>query len=256
MLGIILFLVLAAPLFSGRDPLAMDSSSQLLPPGTSRALGTDPFGRDILSRLLWGGRRTLGVAGAALFLTVGLGLLLGLLAGFYGGILDEVIMRAMDVMLAFPGLLLILGLVAVLGAGSKTLAMAVGLAGVPVYGRVVRSAVLSVRSEAFVEAARSVGCRNRRILARHILPNILGSTIAFAAVQFGWAILNSSALSFLGLGETPTVPEWGAMLNLGRGYLRSAPWVSTVPGLAIALTVLAVNILGDALQRFADPTQR
>ena len=254
MLGIILFLVLGAPLFSGRDPLAMDSSSQLLPPGTTHALGTDPFGRDILSRLLWGGRRTLGVAGAALFLTVGLGLLLGLLAGFYGGILDEVIMRAMDVMLAFPGLLLILGLVAVLGAGSKTLAMAVGLAGVPVYGRVVRSAVLSVRSEAFVEAARSVGCRNRRILSRHILPNILGSIIAFAAVQFGWAILNSSALSFLGLGESPTVPEWGAMLNLGRGYLRSAPWVSTVPGLAIAVTVLAVNILGDALQRFADPT--
>ena len=256
MLGIILFLVLGAPLFSGRDPLAMDSSSQLLPPGATHWLGTDPFGRDILSRLLWGGRRTLGVAGAALFITVGVGLLLGLLAGFYGGILDETVMRAMDVMLAFPGLLLILGLVAVLGAGSKTLAVAVGLAGVPVYARVVRSAVLSVRSEEFVEAAQSVGCRNRRILTRHILPNTLGSIIAFATVQFGWAILNSSALSFLGLGESPSVPEWGAMLNLGRGYLRSAPWVSTVPGIAIALTVLAVNILGDALQRFADPTQR
>jgi len=256
MLGIILFLVLAAPLFSGRDPLAMDSSSQLLPPDATHWLGTDPFGRDILSRLLWGGRWTLGVAGAALFITVGGGLVLGLLAGFYGGLLDEMVMRAMDVMLAFPGLLLILGLVAVLGAGSETLAVAVGLAGVPVYARVVRSAVLSVRSEGFVVAARAVGCRNRRILTRHILPNTLGSIIAFAAVQFGWAILNSSALSFLGLGESPTVPEWGAMLNLGRGYLRSAPWVSTVPGLAIALTVLAVNILGDALQRFADPTQR
>jgi len=251
----VLFLVLGAPLITPHDPLAMDPASQLAPPGPGRWLGTDPFGRDILSRLLWGGRRTLGVAGVAVLITVGAGLLLGLSAGFYGGATDEWIMRIMDVMLAFPGLLLILGLVAVLGSGSRTLAVAVGLAGAPVFSRVVRSAVLSVRGELYVEAAQAVGCRNGRIITRHILPNILGSVIAFAPVQFGWAILNASALSFLGLGESPSLPEWGAMLNLGRGYLRGALWVSVAPGLAITLTVLSVNVLGDALQQLFDPTQ-
>ena len=234
----------------------MDNASQLLPPGRGHWLGTDPFGRDILSRLLWGGRRTLGVAGAAVLITVSAGLLLGLLAGFYGAMVGEVIMRIMDVMLAFPGLLLILGFVALLGAGSTTLAIAVGLTGVPVFSRVVRSAVLSVRGELYLEAAQAIGCRNGRVILRHILPNTMGTITTFATVQFGWAILSTSAMSFLGLGESPSIPEWGAMLNLGRGYLRGAPWVSAAPGLAITLTVLLVNILGDALQQLFDPTQR
>ncbi len=255
-LGIIIMLILGVPLLDRFDPMEMDAHSQLRPPGREHCLGTDPFGRDLLSRLLWGGRLTLGVAGAALLITVCAGLLLGLLAGFYAGLADEVIMRVMDVMLSFPGLLLILVFVAMLGAGAKTLAIAVGLAGAPAFSRVVRSAVLSVREELYVEAARAVGCRNGRIILRHILPNILGPVIAFATVQFGWAILNTSAMSFLGLGESPSVPEWGAMLNLGRGYLRGAPWVSAVPGLAITITVIAVNILGDALQQLFDPTQR
>jgi len=255
-LGIIIMLILGVPLLDRFDPMEMDAHSQLRPPGREHCLGTDPFGRDLLSRLLWGGRLTLGVAGAAVLITVCAGLLLGLLAGFYAGLADEVIMRGMDVMLSFPGLLLILVFVAMLGAGARTLAIAVGLAGVPAFSRVVRSAVLSVREELYVEAARAVGCRNGRIILRHILPNILGPVIAFATVQFGWAILNTSAMSFLGLGESPSVPEWGAMLNLGRGYLRGAPWVSAVPGLAITTTVIAVNILGDALQQLFDPTQR
>jgi peptide/nickel transport system permease protein len=189
-------------------------------------------------------------------ITVGAGLPLGLLAGSVGGAVDEAIMRAMDVLLAFPGLLLILGLVAVLGAGSRSLAVAVGVAGVPTFGRLVRSAVLSVRDEPYVEAARAVGCRPGRIIARHILPNVLGPVIAFATVQFGWAILNASTTSFLGLGESPSIPEWGTMLNLGRGYLRIAPWVSAAPGLAITVTVLAANLLGDGLQRLFDPVLR
>ena len=255
-LGLILPLLLLAPTVAGHDPLQMDAAHQLVPPGRAHWLGTDPFGRDMTSRLLWGGRLTLGVAAAAVLISAGAGLVLGLLAGFYGGLVDELIMRVVDVMLAFPGLLLILVFVAVLGAGSRTLAVAVGIAGVPAYGRVVRSAVLSVRGELYVEAARAVGCRSGRIIVRHILPNVLGAITAFATVQFGWAILNASAMSFLGLGESPTIPEWGAMLNLGRGYLRNAPWVSAAPGLAITLVVVAVNLLGDALQQLVDPTGR
>jgi len=256
LLALIVLLVVFAPFLQRHDPMEMKPSQQLHPPSSGHWLGTDPFGRDVWSRLLWGGRLTLGVAGAAVLITVCIGLLLGLLAGFYVGLIDELIMRVMDVMLAFPGLLLILVFVAMLGAGSKTLAVAVGLAGAPAFSRVVRSAVLSVRGEVYVDAARSVGCRNGRIILRHILPNVLGPIIAFATVQFGWAILNASAMSFLGLGETPSVPEWGAMLNLGRGYLRNAPWVSAAPGLAITFTVLTVNLLGDSLQEFFDPTQR
>jgi peptide/nickel transport system permease protein len=254
LLAVIVLLLLAAPWVTRHDPLDMDPANQLMAPGSTHWLGTDPFGRDLWSRLLFGGRRTLLVAGAALAITVTGGLILGLVTGFYGGLLDEAVMRVVDVMLSFPGLLLILVFVAMLGAGSRTLAIAVGVAGVPPFTRVVRSAVLAVRSEPYIEAAQSLGGSNLRIILRHILPNALGSIIAFATVQFGWAILNASAMSFLGLGESPSIPEWGAMLNLGRGYLRDAPWASAAPGLAITLTVLAVNVLGDALQKVFDPT--
>jgi peptide/nickel transport system permease protein len=253
LLAVIVLLLLVAPWVTRHDPLAMDPANQLMAPGSAHWLGTDPFGRDLWSRLLFGGRRTLLVAGAALAITVTGGLILGLVTGFYGGLLDELVMRVVDVMLSFPGLLLILVFVAMLGAGSRTLAIAVGVAGVPAFTRVVRSAVLAVRSEPYIEAAQSLGGSSARIILRHVLPNALGSIIAFATVQFGWAILNASAMSFLGLGESPSIPEWGAMLNLGRGYLRDAPWASAAPGLAITLTVLAVNVLGDALQKIFDP---
>jgi ABC-type dipeptide/oligopeptide/nickel transport system permease subunit len=255
LLGAIVLLLLLAPWVTQYDPLTMDPGAQLAAPGPTHWLGTDPFGRDIWSRLLFGGRRTLLVAATALVITVGAGMILGLATGFYGGLLDELVMRVVDVMLSFPGLLLILVFVAMLGAGSRTLAVAVGVAGVPAFTRVVRSAVLAVRSEPYIEAAQSIGGSSVRIILRHIFPNALGSIIAFATVQFGWAILNASAMSFLGLGESPSVPEWGAMLNLGRGFLRDAPWASAAPGLAITLTVLAVNVLGDALQKAFDPTR-
>lgn len=246
--------LLLAPWVTHHDPQVMDTANPLAAPSSDHWLGTDPFGRDLWSRLVFGGRRTVLVAGAALAITVCGGMLLGLLTGFYGGLIDELTMRVVDVMLAFPALLLILVFVAMLGAGSRTLAVAVGVAGVPVFTRVVRSSVLAVRSEPYIEAAQSLGASNLRIIVRHALPNALGPIIAFVTVQFGWAILNASAMSFLGLGESPSIPEWGAMLNLGRGYLRDAPWASAVPGLAITLTVLAVNVLGDALQEVFDPT--
>jgi ABC-type dipeptide/oligopeptide/nickel transport system permease subunit len=253
LLAVIGLLVVLAPWATRYDPQAMEPGNQLAAPSSAHWLGTDPFGRDVWSRVLFGGRRTLLVAGAALAITVGGGLVLGLLTGYYGGLLDELVMRVVDVMLSFPGILLILVFVAMLGAGSRTLAVAVGVAGVPVFSRVVRSAVLVVRSEPYIEAAQSLGASHTRIMLRHILPNALGAIIAFSSVQFGWAILNASAMSFLGLGESPSIPEWGAMLNLGRGYLRDAPWASAAPGLAITLTVLAINVLGDALQKVFDP---
>jgi ABC-type dipeptide/oligopeptide/nickel transport system permease subunit len=254
LLGVIVLLLMLAPWVTHHDPLEMDPTDQLTAPNSNHWLGTDPFGRDLWSRLLFGGRRTLLVAAAALAITVIGGLILGVATGFYGGLVDELTMRVVDVMLSFPGLLLILVFVAMLGAGLRTLAVAVGVAGVPAFTRVVRSAVLAVRSEPYIEAAQSLGGSSARIIIRHILPNALGSIIAFATVQFGWSILNASAMSFLGLGESPSVPEWGAMLNLGRGYLRDAPWASAAPGFAITLTVLAMNVLGDALQKVFDPT--
>jgi len=255
-LALIVLLAGLAPWIGLPDPLAMSPPDRLQPPGAQHLLGTDPFGRDLASRLVWGSRRTLAAAAVAVLITLGGGLPLGLLAGYHRGWIDELIVRVVDVLLAFPGVLMILGLVALLGPGSRTVALAVGITGVPVMTRVVRSAVLSVREEAFVEAARSVGCRAGRVVVRHLLPNVAGPVIAFTAVQFGWAMLNATAVSFLGLGESPAVPEWGTMLNLGRGYLRSAPWASAVPGLAITVTVLCVNLLSDTLQDRWNPPGR
>jgi ABC-type dipeptide/oligopeptide/nickel transport system permease subunit len=211
-------------------------------------LGTDLLGRDVLTRLLWGARWTLGMGLGALAVTMGLGLPTGLVAGTFGGWIDPVLMRLVDALLAFPGFLLAMAAVAVLGPGMGSVAMAVGLAAAPVYARVARSAALEVRAQPYVEAARAVGCSEWRVLVRHILPNAAAPLVAFAATQLGWVLLNGAALNFLGLGAPPGTPEWGAMLAEGRGYLRDAPWVSAFPGLALTLTVLAANLVGDGLQ--------
>jgi ABC-type dipeptide/oligopeptide/nickel transport system permease subunit len=238
---------LAAPLLAPAGPLAADTSRALSPPGPGGLLGTDLLGRDVLTRLLWGGRWTLGIGLAGLAIAVGFGLPAGLVAGFFGGWREAALMRLADALLAFPGLLLAMTAVAVLGPGEGAVAVAVGLAAAPAYARVARSAVLEVRVQPYVEAARAIGCSQWRILAHHILPNAAASLVAFAAVQLGWVLLNGAALTFLGLGAPPGAPEWGAMLAEGRGYLRDAPWVSVVPGLALTLTVLAANLVGDGL---------
>jgi peptide/nickel transport system permease protein len=250
------FVVLAAPLLTPHDPLTMSPVQQLLPPSKDHPAGTDLFGRDVLSRILYAGRLSLGIGLLAVLIAVIPGTVMGLLAGFFGKWVDRVISWTVDVMLSFPSILLALAIVAGLGTGAGNVVVAVGIASIPHYARLVRGQVLSVSRKPYVRAAVTVGCTNQRILLRHILPNVVGSIIVLATLDVGWALLNASALSFLGLGVQPPTPEWGAMLNEGRGYLRDAPWVTMAPGLAIALTVLAVNLLGDALQDAWDPRRR
>lgn len=237
-----------APLVAPTGPMATDTSSALLPPALGRPMGTDLLGRDMLTRLLWGSRWTLGMGLTALFMTVGLGLPVGLIAGFFGGWVEAALMRLVDAMLAFPGLLLAMATVALLEPGAGSVAVAVGLAAAPAYARVARSAVLEVRAQPYVEAARAVGGGPWHILVRHVLPNAAAPLVAFATTQLGWVLLNGAALNFLGLGAPPGTPEWGAMIAEGRGYLRDAPWISSFPGLALTLTVLAANLVGDGLQ--------
>lgn len=242
-----------SPLLAPEGPLTADTTRSLLPPGTGSLLGTDLLGREISTRLLWGGRWTLGMGFLGLTIAVGLGLPAGLAAGFLGGRIESVTMQLMDALLAFPGLLLAMAVVAVLGPGLVSVAIAVGLAAAPAYARVARSAALEVRTQPYVEAVRALGGSAWRTLIHHILPNAAAPLAAFAATQLGWVLLNSAALNFLGLGAPLGVPEWGAMLDEGQGYLRDAPWVSAFPGVALTLTVLAANLLGDSLQKSLQP---
>lgn len=242
-----------APLLAPKGPLAAETTRSLLPPGPGNLLGTDLFGRDMLTRLLWGGRWTLGMGLLGLTVAIGLGLPTGLAAGYFGGRVESVTMRLVDALLAFPGLLLAMAVVAVLGPRLGSVSVAVGLSAAPAYARAARSAALEVRTQPYVEAARALGGNEWRTIARHILPNIATSLLAFAVTQLGWILLNGAALNFLGLGAPLGTPEWGAMLNEGRGYLRDAPWLSAFPGLALTLTVLAANLLGDSLQEALQP---
>ncbi len=242
-----------APSLAPHGAVAADTDRGLQPPGMGGPLGTDLLGRDVLARLLWGGRWTLGMGALALAVDVGLGLPLGLVAGTLGGWVEAALMRLVDALLAFPGLLLAMAVVALLGAGTGSVAVAVGLATAPAYARVARSAAREVRAQPYVDAARAVGCTPWRILVRHVLPNAAGPLVAFAATQLGWVLLNGAALNFLGLGVRPGIPEWGAMLAEGRAYLRDGPWVSTFPGLVLTLTVLAANVVGDGLQEALRP---
>jgi peptide/nickel transport system permease protein len=232
-------------------PVAADPARALLPPGTETILGTDFLGREIWVRLVWGARLTLAVGVGALALAVGLGLPLGLVAGSLGGWADSVLMRLVDGLLAFPGLLLAMALMAVLGVSLGSVTIAAGLVAAPAYARVVRSVAREVRVQPYVETARATGCSPWRIATRHILPNAAPALVAFAGAQLGWILLTVGALNFLGLGAAPGSPEWGMMLADGRGYLRQAPWASIFPGLALTLTVLAANLLGDAWEQVA-----
>lgn len=247
-LAALIAISLAAPLMIPHDPLAMHLTDQLHPPSRAHWLGTDLFGRDVFARLIYGGRISLRVGVLSVAISLLPGLLMGLLAGYYGRMLDTLLMRLTDIMLAFPGLLLALSIVALLGPGLTNVILAIGLAGVPRYARLVRGSVLTVRESAFIEAAIATGCSGPRIILRHILPNILGPVMALTALDVGWAILNASGLSFLGLGAQPPAPEWGLMLSEGRGYLLQAPWLTLAPGAMIFLTVLVVNLMGDGVR--------
>lgn len=255
-LGLVLLAVVLGPALNPYDPLEMAPGQRFLPPSWQHPAGTDLFGRDILARLLHGGRLTLGIGSLAVLIAALPGIALGLVAGYYGGWLDRLIGWLVNVMLSFPAVLLALTIVAALGTGTLNVVIAVGVSAIPTYTRLVRGQVLSARRQPYVRAAVVVGNRPLRIVLRHILPNIFGPIVVLATLDVGWAILNASALSFLGLGVQPPAAEWGLMLNEGRGFLRDAPWATTAPGLAIATTVLAANLLGDALRDILDPRQR
>lgn len=246
-------LAVAAPLISPYDPIRTSVSEAHQLPSARHLLGTDQFGRDILSRLLYGGQLSLRIGLVSVGIASGCGIVLGLLAGYLAGWVGTVIMRTMDMLLALPGILLALVIVAILGPSLLNLMIAVGISNVPHYTRIVRASVLTVKNTPYIDAARVIGCGDLRIMLVHILPNTLASLIVMATLGVASAILTGAGLSFLGLGVQPPTPEWGAMLSSGRDFLRNSWWITTFPGLAIMLTVLAINVLGDGLRDALDP---
>lgn len=253
LLMIVIALTIAAPVIAPYDPLEIDTNAILARPGVPHLLGTDTLGRDLFSRVVYGGRVSLALGLISMTISLVFGVLLGVVAGYFGGRIDEVIMRFIDVLLAFPGLLLALLAVFALGVGLRNAMIAVGIAGIPVFARVTRGEVLSARENLYVEAARAIGAPERIIVVRHLLPNIITPNIVIATLRVGTAIIFGASLSFLGLGAQPPAPEWGLMLSQGRGFLGIAWWMSFAPGLAIFLVVMASNLFGDGLRDVLDP---
>lgn len=249
-------IAVAAPLVAPYNPLQQQPLKALRPPSAEHLLGTDDVGRDILSRIIHGARISLRVGLISVSIAAVVGTTLGILAGFTGGRLDAVIMGLANVLLAFPGILLALAIIAVLGPGLFNVMIAVGIGSIPTYVRVARGSTLSIRNCDYVTGARAVGCGGGRIMRRYILPNVLPPLMVLMTLGVGGAILTASGLSFLGLGAQPPAPEWGAMLNSGRTYLRQAWWFAGFPGLAITVTVLSINMLGDGLRDALDPKLR
>lgn len=256
LLAVFTVTAVAAPLLAPHDPAAVDVVRKLAPPSAQFPLGTDHLGRDVLSRLLHGARISLGATVLAAFAIATTGLVLGTLAGFVGGIVDAAISRVIDILLAFPGLLLALALTGVLGPNLRNLLLAVIVVSWAGYARVVRGAVLAERERSYVEAARAAGASNPRIIVRHLLPNIVAPIVVLTTLDMAAILLGISALSFLGLGVQPPTAEWGAMLAEARPYLSRAPDLMLFPGLAIFLAALAFNLVGDGLRDVLDPRTR
>jgi peptide/nickel transport system permease protein len=253
MLLVMTVITVASPLVAPFDPLEIDPSSILSPPGYPHLLGTDTLGRDLFSRVVYGGRISLMLGLISVSISLMLGVLLGVLAGYFGGKTDEITMRFVDVLLAFPGLLLAMLAVFALGIGLRNAMIAVGVSGIPLFARVTRGEVLAAKENLYVEAARAIGAPESTILWRHLLPNIITPNIVIATLRIGTAIIFGASLSFLGLGAQAPTPEWGLMLSQGRGFLVLAWWMSFAPGLAVFLVVMASNLFGDGLRDVFDP---
>jgi peptide/nickel transport system permease protein len=259
-IGIIVVLVLTALLadvLAPYEPTATGSGEPMLLPNWQHPLGTDMLGRDMLSRVIHGSRVAIYVGVLSLALPICVGIPLGVISGFYGGIIDNVIMRLMDIMLAIPGLLLAIGIVAMLGPGLTQIMVAIGVTQVPVFARLLRGSVLAQRENDFVLAARSVGVPRRSILAAHILPNAISPVIVQGTLAMATAIIDVAGLGFLGLGpQDPSTPEWGTMLTGTVRYLQTAPHLAIIPGVAIVISVLGFNLIGDGLREALDPKLR
>ena len=254
-LSALVLIAVIGPFFV-QDPLLQQTSIKLQPPSLEHWFGTDDFGRDVLARIVVGARYSLTAGLVAVGLGLLGGLIMGAFAGYYGGLLDQVIMTLCDIMLAFPSILLAMGVVMVMEPGIYTPMVAVGISSIPTFARLVRAQFMSLRTSSFVEAVRSSGAGDLRIIFRHLLPNSLGPVIIQATLRIGSAILMAATLSFLGLGAQPPTPEWGSMLSFARNYIWTAPYLAVIPGIAITLTVIAVNLIGDALRDFIDPRTR
>jgi len=253
---LLILTAIAAPWLAPYGPATPDYDDVLAGPSLLHLCGTDTFGRDIFSRILWGGRISLTVGFVSVALGGVVGVALGLTAGFFGGMLGGFIMRVMDVLLAFPGILLAIGVVALLGPGIANVIYAIAVFSVPVFARLVRGSTLPLKQTLYVQAARSIGVRTLPLMLRHILPGTLPSVIVYCSLRVGTSILTAAALSFIGLGAPPPSPEWGAMLAEGRSYLGVADQIMLFPGLAIFVTVLAFNLLGDGLRDALDQRLR
>jgi len=256
MVGVLAVVGILAPVLAPHDPLQRAMRERLTPPSSKHWLGQDELGRDILSRIVYGARISLTIGIVSVGVGMALGVPWGLLSGFYGGKLDLISQRLLDILLAFPPIILVILVVTVLGPGLWNAMMVIGITSVPRYSRVVRGSVLALRDTEYVQAARALGASDFRILSRHVLPNVLGPVVVLGTLYTATAILTAAGLGFLGLGAQAPTPEWGAMLSRGREYLRIAPHVSAFPGLAIFFSVLGFNLLGDGLRDALDPRLR
>lgn len=249
-------LAIVGPFLTPYEPTTQLLDIQLQAPSLAHPLGTDQLGRDVATRVVYGARLTLGIAFLVTVVRLTIGVVVGLVAGYVGGWVDEALMRLVDVLLAFPGIVLALVVAGILGPSLTNLVLALAVVGWTRYARVVRSSVLEVRERPFVAASRLTGASRWRVVRRHVLPNVAGPVVVLATLDLGGVILAAAGLSFLGLGAQPPAPEWGTMLATGRHHLREASWLVNAPGLAIVLAVLGSNLLGDGLRDALDPTDR
>lgn len=250
------FVAIVGPTIVPYDPAAQDLSNRLQAPSLAHPLGTDQLGRDMATRLIYGARVSLGIAIAVTAIRVVIGTVVGLVAGYAGGWVDELLMRLVDIQLAFPGLVLALVVAGILGPSLRNVMIALSIVGWTTYARVVRGSVLSIKEREYVDAARLAGTPRRRIFKRHLLPGVINPVIVIATLNLGTVVLATAGLSFIGLGAQPPTPEWGTMLAGGREYVRSAWWIVNAPGVAIMLTVFGFNLLGDGLRDILDPKQQ
>jgi peptide/nickel transport system permease protein len=258
-LGIVLVAVLLAflsPLVAPYDPTRTDLNAVLDAPGMTHLMGTDELGRDLLSRIIFGSRASLSAGVVSTSIALLIGTALGLVSGYFVGLLDLAVMRVMDALLAFPGLVLALAITAALGPSLVNVMLAIGIVGIPHFARLARGQVLTLRDLEYVISARSIGAGDRQILVSHIVPNMLTPIVVQASLSVAFAILTEASLSFLGLGVQPPTPSWGFMLNQGRDYIGQAPWLAVFPGVSIFLVVMAFNLLGDAIRDALDPRLR